>query len=146
MGKGMERIFKNKFTETGQASHNNTSWHTDTDGFLEHSRVVAGEACTTRGPPSRRQFHFFVVVVKRILDCYMENNTCPSTTQQKMCQVIQFWTLYTLGFKYIFKFFKLTYNYIYIYYIISHKFLYMNIISLFEFFLFSSSRCQNLLV
>ena len=34
------------------ASQNTTSWHTDTDGFLEHSS--SGEACTTRGLPSRR--------------------------------------------------------------------------------------------
>ena len=28
---------KGKFIEAEPASHNNTSWYTDTDGFLEHS-------------------------------------------------------------------------------------------------------------
>ena len=34
------------------ASHNNASWYTDTDGFLEQSPMR--EACTTRSLPSRR--------------------------------------------------------------------------------------------
>lgn len=34
------------------ASHNNASWHTAAEGFLEHS--LAGEACNTTGLPSRK--------------------------------------------------------------------------------------------
>ena len=34
------------------ASHNNASWYSDTDGF--QNTQLAGEACTTKGPFSRR--------------------------------------------------------------------------------------------
>ena len=34
------------------ASHNNTSWYTDTDGFLEH--LPSGESVHHKGPLSRR--------------------------------------------------------------------------------------------
>ena len=39
------------------ASHNNASWYSDSGGFLAH---LAGEACTTRGPPSRIWFWGFL--------------------------------------------------------------------------------------
>ena len=32
-----ERVFRKNSLEPNAASHNNTSWHTDTDGLLEHS-------------------------------------------------------------------------------------------------------------
>ena len=56
MDKWVERIFKKNSQKLNSASHNNTRWYTDIDGFLEHS--PSREACTTRGPPSRRYFHF----------------------------------------------------------------------------------------
>ena len=37
MGKCVERVFKKKLMKPNAASHNNASWYTDTDGFLEHS-------------------------------------------------------------------------------------------------------------
>ena len=38
----------NKYSlKLNTASHNNTSWYTDRDGFLEHT--ASGEACSTRG-------------------------------------------------------------------------------------------------
>ena len=56
MGKCVERVFKKISLKLNAASHNNASWYIDTDGFLEH--LPSGEACTTRGPPSRRLFYF----------------------------------------------------------------------------------------
>ena len=43
-----------KKTQWGRnaTSHNNTSWYTDTDGFLEHS--LSKESLYYKGPPSRR--------------------------------------------------------------------------------------------
>ena len=52
MGKRIETVFKRNSLKPGAASHNNTSWYTDTGGFLELS--PGGGAWTTRGPPSRR--------------------------------------------------------------------------------------------
>ena len=37
MGKPFERSFKKNSLKPNAASHNNASWYTDTDGFLEHS-------------------------------------------------------------------------------------------------------------
>ena len=37
MGKQVERAFKKNSPKPNTASHNNSSWYTDTDGFLEHS-------------------------------------------------------------------------------------------------------------
>ena len=37
MGKGVERVFKKFLPKLNAASLINTSWHTDADGFLEHS-------------------------------------------------------------------------------------------------------------
>ena len=37
MGKCIERVFKKNSLRLNEASHNTTSWYTDTDGFLEHS-------------------------------------------------------------------------------------------------------------
>ena len=37
MVKCVERVFKNNSLKPNAASHNNASWYTDTDGFLEHS-------------------------------------------------------------------------------------------------------------
>ena len=37
MGKCIERVLKNFLLERNTASQNNASWHTDTNGFLEHS-------------------------------------------------------------------------------------------------------------
>ena len=41
----VERVFKKHSLKPNAASHNNSSYHTDTDGFLEHSPIE--EACTT---------------------------------------------------------------------------------------------------
>ena len=39
MGKRVERVFKKKNSlKPNAASHNNASWYTDTDRFLEHAR------------------------------------------------------------------------------------------------------------
>ena len=43
---------KKKFTEPNAASHNNTIWYTDTEGFLEQSS--RRKDYTTRGLPSRK--------------------------------------------------------------------------------------------
>ena len=48
MGKGIERVFKKISLKPNAASHNNTSWHTDTNGFLEHS--PSGESLYYKGP------------------------------------------------------------------------------------------------
>ena len=61
MGKHIERVFKNNSMKLNTASHNNASWYTDTDGFLEHSSSWGGDACTTRGLPSRRYSMFFLI-------------------------------------------------------------------------------------
>ena len=37
MGKGVERVFKKFLPKLNASSLINTSWHTDADGFLEHS-------------------------------------------------------------------------------------------------------------
>ena len=37
MGKHGERVFKNNSQKPNAASHNNASWYTATDEFLEHS-------------------------------------------------------------------------------------------------------------
>ena len=37
MGKHVERFFKKNSLKSNAASHNTTSWYSDTDGFLEHS-------------------------------------------------------------------------------------------------------------
>ena len=38
MGKRVERV-KNRLLKPNTASHNNASWYSDTDGFLEHSPI-----------------------------------------------------------------------------------------------------------
>ena len=53
MGKCIERVFQKNSLKLNAASHNNTSWYTDTDGFFLNINL-AREACTTRGLPSRR--------------------------------------------------------------------------------------------
>ena len=47
-GENVFRVFKKSSLKPNTASHNNTNWYTDTDGFLQHS--LAGKACTTRDP------------------------------------------------------------------------------------------------
>ena len=37
MGKRVEKFFKINSVKPNAASHNNTGWYTDTDGFLKHS-------------------------------------------------------------------------------------------------------------
>ena len=37
MGKRVEKVFKKKKALKPNAASHNTSWYTDTDGFLEHS-------------------------------------------------------------------------------------------------------------
>ena len=37
IGKHVERVFQKNLLKPNAASHNNASWYTDTDGFLEHS-------------------------------------------------------------------------------------------------------------
>ena len=37
MGKCIERVFRKNSLKLNAASHTTTSWHPDTDGFLEHS-------------------------------------------------------------------------------------------------------------
>ena len=37
IGKCIERVFQKNSLKLNAASHNNTSWYTGTDGFLEHS-------------------------------------------------------------------------------------------------------------
>ena len=39
MDKYVERIFKKISLKLNTAFHNNTSWYTDTDGFLEYSLI-----------------------------------------------------------------------------------------------------------
>ena len=50
MGKCIERVFNKNSLQPNTASHNNTSWYTDTDGLLEHS--PGGAACTKGAGPS----------------------------------------------------------------------------------------------
>ena len=50
--KHVERVFQKNSVKLNAASHNTTSWCTDPDGFLEFS--PSREACTARGPPTRR--------------------------------------------------------------------------------------------
>ena len=60
VGKCAERVFKTNSLKLNAASHNNASWYTDTDGFLEHlssGEPVLQGACppednsTCWGPP-----------------------------------------------------------------------------------------------
>ena len=44
MGKRVENVQKNSL-KPNAASHNNASWHTDTDGILEHSPKGASLGC-----------------------------------------------------------------------------------------------------
>ena len=55
MGKCIERVFKKMSLKKKKmslkpnaASHYNTSWYTDTDGFLEH--LPSGESLYYKGP------------------------------------------------------------------------------------------------
>ena len=55
MGKCIEKIFEKKLLKPNADSHNNPSWYTDTDEFLEHSPGGRGKpVLTTSGLPSRR--------------------------------------------------------------------------------------------
>ena len=47
MGKRVERVFKKNSLKLNTASHNNTSWYTDTDGLLEYS--PSGEVSVLQG-------------------------------------------------------------------------------------------------
>ena len=51
MGKCIERVFKKNSQNPNAASHNNASWHTDTDVFLEHSPSVVS---LYKGPTLRK--------------------------------------------------------------------------------------------
>ena len=48
----LKETCKKNSLKLNAAPHNNASWCTDTDGFLEHS--PSGGSSSTRGPPSRR--------------------------------------------------------------------------------------------
>ena len=48
MGNHVERVFQKNSVKPNAASHNNTSWHTDTDGFLTHSPI--GRSLYYKGP------------------------------------------------------------------------------------------------
>ena len=48
MGKHIEMVFKKNSLTPNAASHNTTSWCTDTDGFLEHS-PSRGSLCVLQG-------------------------------------------------------------------------------------------------
>ena len=48
MVKLTERVFKKNSLNTNAASHNNASWYSDTDGFLEHSH--RGGSLYYKGP------------------------------------------------------------------------------------------------
>ena len=52
MGKHAERVFKKNSLNPNTASHNNASWHTDAEGFLERSPT--GGSLSYKGLPSRR--------------------------------------------------------------------------------------------
>ena len=51
MGKLSERVLKNNSLKPNAASHNNASWYTDTDGFLEHSPSWGKPALQGACPP-----------------------------------------------------------------------------------------------
>ena len=53
----LKRVFKKNSLKLNAASHNTTSWHTNTHGFLEHS--PSGEACTTKAHPTEDKCSFF---------------------------------------------------------------------------------------
>ena len=48
MGKCIERVFKKNSLKPNIASHNDASWYTDADGFLEHS--PSGRSLYYKGP------------------------------------------------------------------------------------------------
>ena len=48
MGKCVERVFKKNSPKPNTASHNNASWYTEADGFLEHS--LSGGSLHYKGP------------------------------------------------------------------------------------------------
>ena len=52
IGKHVERVFKKNSLKLNAASHNNASWCTDTDGFLEHS--PSGGSLYYKGPTLQR--------------------------------------------------------------------------------------------
>ena len=48
MGKCIARVFKKNSVKPNAASHNTTSWYTDTDEFLEFS--LSGDSLHCKGP------------------------------------------------------------------------------------------------
>ena len=56
MDKWVERVFKNNSLKPNSASHNNTSWYTDTDRFLECS--PSGESLYYKGPTLQKIIPF----------------------------------------------------------------------------------------
>ena len=51
MGEHVERVFKTKSLKQNTASHNNASWYSGTDGFLEHSPRWGKPAVQEARPP-----------------------------------------------------------------------------------------------
>ena len=78
MGRYVERLFKNNSLKLNAASHNNASWYTDTDGFLEHS--------PSRGYPPDNNFGFFLfpVTLKNIFSRVGSLIVCNMTTCTKL--------------------------------------------------------------
>ena len=51
------KVFKKKSLKPNTASHNNASWYTDTEGFLEHSPT--GGSLYYKGPALQKIVPFF---------------------------------------------------------------------------------------
>ena len=69
MGKCIGRVLKKNSLKLNVASHNNTSWYTDTDGFLEHS--PSGEACMDYKDPILPKIILFLCVGGVLLHIYI---------------------------------------------------------------------------
>ena len=58
MGECVERVFKKNSLKPNTGCHNNVSWYTDTDGFLEHS-------------PSRGSLYYKGPMLQKIIICFL---------------------------------------------------------------------------
>ena len=83
MGKGIIRVFKKKNSlKLNAASHNNTSWYTDTNVFLEYPHIRGSHW----DPPSRRLFPSFSTpcILKRVKILILRSNLyCNLLTWEK---------------------------------------------------------------
>ena len=73
MGKRTERVFKKNSPRPNTASHNDASWSTEPDGFLEHS--PSGENLYYEGPALQK-----IILVFGVPPCLLLTESLKAAT------------------------------------------------------------------